>query len=89
MRVFSNLNLNGSSPTRAQPRVGEWGPEKVPSVRFKKWQRVLVPIAAVVIAVAVTLLAYFFFKSLFPDQPEGLAPIVVGATLVPEAAVAS
>ena len=61
VRVFSDLNLNGSTPLRAQPRVGEWGPELVPSTRWKKWARVLVPVITVGLAVAVFFLARTFY----------------------------
>ena len=29
-RVFTDLNLNGTTPARAQPRIGEWGPVGTP-----------------------------------------------------------
>ena len=48
VRVFSDLNLNGSTPLRAQPRVGEW-------------VRVLVPVITVGLAVAVFFLARTFY----------------------------
>ncbi len=68
MRVFTNLNLNGKNPLRAQPRVGDWGPEKVPSTRLKKWQRVLVPIIAVLLAVGVFFLARTFYLAMTQSQ---------------------
>ena len=34
MRVFSDLNLNGQVPTRAQAGRGSWGPKGVPSTRW-------------------------------------------------------
>lgn len=61
MRYTSDLNLNGSTPLRVQPGVGEWGPAEVPSTRWKKWQRVLVPIVVVAIAVGVFFLGRMFF----------------------------
>lgn len=68
MRVFSNLNLNGPSPMRAQPKVGEWGPQQVPSTRWKKWQRVLVPLLAVALAVGVFFLGRMFYLMLTEGQ---------------------
>ncbi len=53
---------------RAQPRVGDWGPEKVPSTRLKKWQRVLVPIIAVLLAVGVFFLGRMFYLALTDTQ---------------------
>ena len=68
MRVFTDLNLNGKNPMRAQPRVGDWGPEKVPTTRFKKWQRVLVPVIAVLLAVGVFFLARMFYLAMTESQ---------------------
>ena len=61
MRVFSDLNLDGQTPLRARPRDGEWGPVDVPSTRGKKWQRVLVPLLTIAVAVGVFFLARSFF----------------------------
>lgn len=74
VRVFSDLNLNGKNPMRAQPRVGDWGPEKVPSTRWKKWQRVLVPIIAVLLAVGVFFLGRMFYLGM--TQPQAVALLV-------------
>lgn len=67
VRFFSDLNLNGPTPLRAQPRVGEWGPEMVPSTRWKKWARVLVPMIAIGLAVGVFFLARTFYLMLTGD----------------------
>lgn len=64
MRIFSNLNLGGRTPLRAQPKVGEWGPERVISTRAKKWQRVLVPVVAVLLAVGLFFLGRMFYLTL-------------------------
>jgi hypothetical membrane anchored protein len=64
VRVTSDLNLNGPAPLRAQPQLGEWGPELVPSTRWKKWQRVLVPIIAIGLAVGLFFLARMFYLAL-------------------------
>ena len=72
VRVFTDLNLNGKHPMRAQPRVGDWGPEKVPSTRFKKRQRVLVPIIAVLLAVGVFFLGRMFYLALTQSQAVAL-----------------
>ncbi len=74
MRVFSDLNLNGKNPMRAQPRIGDWGPQKVPSTRVKKWQRVLVPIVAVLLAVGVFFLGRMFYLAM--TQSEAVALVV-------------
>lgn len=64
MRIFSNLNLNGGAPLRAQPKLGDWGPPRVVTTRAKKWQRVLVPIVAVGLAVGVFFLGRMFYLML-------------------------
>ena len=64
MRVFSDLNLDGTSPVRSQPELGEWGPRNVPSTRWKRWQRLLVSVVFVIAVVAVVALGYFFYRAL-------------------------
>lgn len=64
MRVFSNLNLDGQAPIRAQAGRGVWGPTGVPSTRRKKVQRIVIPIAVVAIAVALFFLGRMFFLML-------------------------
>lgn len=53
-KIFSNLNLNGRTPPRVQPQIGEWGPDKVPTTKQKKRMRIYV-----LIALPVTMLACF------------------------------
>lgn len=67
MRITSDLNLNGTSPARAQPKVGEWGPVGVPTTRFKKWQRVLIVLAFLAVAVALFFTGRFFYQALTGD----------------------
>ncbi len=63
-RVFTDLDLNGSVPVRAQPRIGEWGPVGVPSTRYKKIWRILVSVAFVVAATGLFGLGYYVFTVL-------------------------
>lgn len=49
---------------RAQPRVGQWGPVRVPSTRAKKVQRIVVPIVAVALAVGLFFLGRMFYLQL-------------------------
>lgn len=49
----SDLNLNPGVAPRAMPRLGEWGPEDVPSTRSKRRQRWWVLLALVVVLAAV------------------------------------
>ncbi|HET9127726.1 MAG TPA: hypothetical protein VHO26_09335 [Propionibacteriaceae bacterium] len=64
MAVFSNLNLNGRTPLRVQPKVGIWGPEGVPTTRAKKRMRIWVSLAFVAALTVITLLGYTFYKAL-------------------------
>lgn len=68
MRKTSDLNLNAQTPLRAQPGAGVWGPQAVPSTRWKKWQRVLVPLIAIGVAVGVFFLARLFYLALAGTQ---------------------
>lgn len=52
-KLFSDLNLNGPTAARVQPKVGTWGPTGVPSTRHKWWLRLLSVIAFVVAFAAV------------------------------------
>ena len=64
MRVFSDLNLNGQTPLRAQARIGTWGPKGVPSTRAKKIVRIVVPILVVAIATGLFFLGRLFYLML-------------------------
>lgn len=63
-RVFTDLNLNGTTPARAQPRIGEWGPVGVPSTRSKKWLRLWVALTFVVAVAALFGLGYYVWTML-------------------------
>ncbi|SDT40211.1 hypothetical protein SAMN04489812_5627 [Microlunatus soli] len=60
-KAFSNLNLNGHTPPRVQPEVGDWGPEKVPTTKQKKRMRIYVSIALPVIMLACFLLGWYVY----------------------------
>lgn len=64
MRIFTDLRLDGDATARARPRIGEWGPEQVPSTRWKRWQRVLAIVVFVVALIAVVLLGWYFYNAL-------------------------
>ncbi len=72
MRIFSDLDLNGDAPLRARPGLGEWGPGRVPSTRAKKWQRILVPLVALALAVGVFFLGRMFYLMLTGAQAMAL-----------------
>lgn len=60
-RTFSDLNLNGHTPPRVQPEIGEWGPEKVPTTKQKKRMRIYVSIALPAIMLACFLLGWYVY----------------------------
>jgi type VI protein secretion system component VasF len=64
VRIFTNLNLNGTTPARVQPKVGEWGPTKVPTTAAKKRMRIWVSIAFVVVLAVLVFVGWTFFKAL-------------------------
>ena len=64
VRIFTDLNLNGRSTTRVQPKVGEWGPQMVPSTAAKKRMRVWASLLLVVGVTALFCVGYFFYKAL-------------------------
>ncbi len=63
-RVFTDLDLHGSTPARAQPKIGDWGPAAVPTTRSKKWMRLWVSLAFVVAAAALFGLGYYVFTAI-------------------------
>ncbi|MEL4357924.1 MULTISPECIES: hypothetical protein [unclassified Luteococcus] len=64
MRGFSNLNLNGNAPARVQPKVGEWGPERVPTTQAKKRLRIWVSLAFIGAVAALCGLGWYFYKAM-------------------------
>lgn len=64
MGFFTNLNLDGQTPVRTRPRVGEeqWAPAAVPTTKRKKTQRVLAPIAFSVALAVLVGVGYYFFR---------------------------
>lgn len=65
--IFTDLNLDGRTPVRVRPKVGEWGPSGVPSTRAKKIGRIIAPIAFVLVMAALSALFYFFYRVLIPQ----------------------
>jgi hypothetical protein len=60
-RIFSNLNLHGGTPPRVQPKIGEWGPAKVPSTRQKRRMRIWVTLALLGALIATFLLGWYVY----------------------------
>ncbi|EFS75530.1 hypothetical protein HMPREF9621_00375 [Cutibacterium modestum HL037PA2] len=63
---FTNLNLDGQTPVRTRPRVGDnqWAPAAVPTTKHKKIQRVIAPIAFGVALAVLVGVGYYFFRIL-------------------------
>ena len=63
MRGFSDLNLNGDTPARVQPKVGEWGPERVPTTQAKRRLRIWVSLGFIAALTALCALGWYFYKA--------------------------
>ena len=75
-KLSSNLNLNGSTPPRVQPTIGEWGPLLLPSTRAKKRMRIWVGLALLAAMVAIFLLGWYVYHAMTGSWGFG-----IGATL--------
>ena len=62
--IFSDLNLNSDIPVRVQLKVGEWGPQRVPTTKQKKRVRFTVTGIFSAVVVALFLLGNYFYKIL-------------------------
>ena len=60
-KIFSNLNLNGPTPPRVQPVLGEWGPANVPTTKQKRRMRIWVGLALLGAMIAVFLLGWYVY----------------------------
>lgn len=63
-KIFSDLNLNGSTPAQVRPNLGEWGPELVPGTRSKKRARWLVVLAFVIALLVVAAVFWWLVTQL-------------------------
>ncbi len=61
VRVLTNLDLHGTTPTRIQPEVGEWGPVEVMPTRNKRRARVLWIAAFVAVIVALFVFGHIVY----------------------------
>ena len=64
MRIFSNLNLNGSTPPRVQPLLGEWGPDQVPGTKQKRRMRIWVGLVLLGAMIAIFLLGWYVYHAM-------------------------
>ena len=62
--AFSNLNLNGSAPARVQPRLGDWGPELVPSTGQKRRMRIWVGLVLLGLMLAIVGLGWYVYHAM-------------------------
>lgn len=70
--MFSNLNLNGGVPPRVQPRIGDWGPDLVPSTRSKRRMRIWVGLALLGGLLASFLLGWYVYYAMTGNVGFGL-----------------
>ena len=63
-KIFSNLNLNGATPPRVQPKIGEWGPVKVPSTKQKKRMRIWASLALLGGLMVIFLLGWYVYHAM-------------------------
>ena len=84
-KVFSNLNLNGTTPPRVQPRLGEWGPELVPTTRAKRRMRIWVGLALLGGMLAIVALGWFVYHAMTGSWGFGIGEQnqYLGAALAP------
>ena len=66
MRIFTNLSLHGTTPLRAQPSVGEWGPESVQPTRRKRLTRWLWIAAFVAVMAVLFIFGYIAYGMIMP-----------------------
>ncbi|GAA1713933.1 hypothetical protein [Propioniferax innocua] len=59
--IWSDLDLNGETPVRVRPDVGDWGPKLLPSTRQKQRLRRWVPVLAVVILTVLVAVGWVFY----------------------------
>lgn len=64
VNMFSEVDLDGASPVRVRPGVGEWGPVNVPSTAQKKRMRIWVVLAFIASACLVCFLGYQFYQAI-------------------------
>ena len=83
--AFSDLNLNGATPPRVQPCLGEWGPELVPSTGQKRRMRIWVGLALLAGMLAIFFLGWYVYHAMTGSWGFGIdgnAGFLVPHTLV-------
>jgi len=63
-QVFSNLDLNGATPPRVRPALGEWGPLQVPTTGAKRRMRIWVGLALLGTMIAVFGLGWYVYHAM-------------------------
>ena len=63
-KFFSDLDLNGSTPPRVRPTLGEWAPLQVPTTRQKRRMRIWVGLALLGTMIAIFLLGWYVYHAM-------------------------
>ena len=71
-KIFSNLNLNGPTPPRVQPVLGDWGPTSVPTTKQKRRMRIWVGLALLGGLLAIFLLGWYVYYVMTGDIGFGI-----------------
>ena len=71
-KIFSNLNLNGPTPPRVQPVLGEWGPANVPTTKQKRRMRIWVGLVLLGAMLAIFLLGWYVYYLMTGDIGFGI-----------------
>ncbi len=64
LKVFTNLNLHGTTPPRVQPHLGDWGPEGVPTTKSKKRMRIWVGLALLGAMLAIFGVGWYIYYAM-------------------------
>lgn len=59
--LWTDFNLNGTTPMRVRPVVGDWGPDHVPSTRTKQRLRRWTPVLFAVVLIALVAAGWVFY----------------------------
>ncbi|MGY4720462.1 hypothetical protein [Naumannella huperziae] len=73
---FSDLNLNGPTPARVRPKLGEWGPTEVPGTKAKRRQRRLVPFVFAAALLMLFLTGWLNYSLMTGRIGFGLDPLI-------------
>jgi len=83
--ILSRPNLNGRTPLRVQPEVGEWGPTQVTSARTRTRHRALAPLVFLTVLCGLVALGSFLFWQVQtgPMSPAAAIIVAIGVWVLP------